>query len=645
MDVASYLVQALNGLAAASSLFLVAAGLSLIFGVTRIVNFAHGSFFMLGVYVAYSLVSYTAPAVSAALSVVLGDAAGQTTAYFLMLLCAALVTGALGALVEVLLLRRIYKAPELFQLLATFALVLVIQDGTLWLWGAEDLLGPRAPGLSGAVDILGRRFPTYDLFLIAIGPVVLAVLWWCLQRTRFGVLVRAATQDREMLGALGVNPRHLFTAVFALGCALAGLGGALQLPREPAHLGLDMAIIGDAFVVVVVGGMGSIPSAFVAALLIAEIKALCIAVGTVDILGVSFAFSKLTLVAEFLVMAAVLMVRPWGLLGKPQSAPRISTEQEAPFALGSVRSQWVWLLVGAALLALPLFTADSPYTLVLGIDLAVAALFAASLHFIMGPAGMHSFGHAAYFGVGAYAAALLVLRAGASSEAALLLAPLVSALVAAPIAWFAVRLSGVYLAMLTLAFAQIVWSICFQWDDFTGGSNGITGVWPSDWLQDKVAYYWLTFALVALSVYALRRVLMSPLGYALRASRDSVGRAEAMGLNVVRVQWLGFVIAAGAAGLAGALFAFSKGSISPDVLGVSKSVDGLVMVLLGGVHTLVGPLVGAVTFTALQDSLARSTDYWRAVLGASMLLMVLVFPQGIAGSVQALWQRLRGASA
>jgi branched-chain amino acid transport system permease protein len=636
-------VQALNGLAAASSLFLVAAGLSLIFGVTRIVNFAHGSFFMLGVYVAYSLVSFASPAVSAALSVLLGNAAGQTTAYFFMLLCAALITGVLGALVEVLLLRRIYKAPELFQLLATFALVLVIQDGTLWLWGAEDLLGPRAPGLSGAMDILGRRFPTYDLFLIAIGPLVLAVLWWCLQRTRFGVLVRAATQDREMLGALGLNPRHLFTAVFALGCALAGLGGALQLPREPAHLGLDMATIGDAFVVVVVGGMGSIPGAFVAALLIAEIKALCIVVGTVNILGVSFAFSKLTLVVEFLVMAVVLMVRPWGLLGKPQSAPRISTEQEAPFTLGSVRSQWIWLCVGAALLALPLLTTDSPYTLVLGIDLLIAALFAASLHFIMGPAGMHSFGHAAYFGVGAYAAALLVLRAGVSSEAALLLAPLVSALVAAPIAWFAVRLSGVYLAMLTLAFAQIVWSICFQWDDFTGGSNGITGVWPSDWLQSKAAYYWLTLGLVAASVYALRRVLMSPLGYALRASRDSVGRAEAMGLNVAHVQWLGFVVAAGFAGLAGALFAFSKGSISPDVLGVSKSVDGLVMVMLGGVHTLVGPLVGAVTFTALQDSLARSTDYWRAVLGGSMLLLVLVFPQGIAGSVQALWLRVRSS--
>jgi branched-chain amino acid transport system permease protein len=641
MDLASFFVQALNGLASASSLFLVAAGLSLIFGVTRIVNFAHGSFFMLGVYVAYALVSHAAPALSSVLAVALGDAASQTTAYFLLLLCAALVTGVLGAVVEVLVLRRIYKAPELFQLLATFALVLILQDGTLWLWGAEDLLGPRAPGLSGSVEILGRRFPTYDLFLIAIGPLVLAVLWWCLQRTRFGVWVRAATQDREMLGALGINPRHLFTAVFALGCALAGLGGALQLPREPAHLGLDMATIGDAFVVVVVGGMGSIPGAFVAALLIAEIKALCIAVGTVEVLGVSLAFSKLTLVAEFLVMAAVLMLRPWGLMGKPHRAPRTHTEQETPFDLGGARTQWVWLSLGAVLFAVPVFVPESSYTLVLGIDLLVAVLFAASLHFIMGPAGMHSFGHAAYFGVGAYAAALLVLRAGLSSEAALLVAPLVSALVAAPIAWFAVRLSGVYLAMLTLAFAQIVWSICFQWDDFTGGSNGLTGVWPSTWLQDKASYYWLSLSVVAVSVYLLRRVLMSPLGYALRACRDSVGRAHAMGLNVALVQWLGFVLAAGFAGLAGALFAFSKGSISPDVLGVSKSVDALVMVLLGGVHTLVGPLVGAVTFTALQDSLARSTDYWRAVLGAAMLLLVLVFPQGIAGSLQALWQRLR----
>src|SRR5260221_9201573 len=235
---------------------------------------------------------------------------------------AALAVGVVGACVEVLLLRRVYRAPELFQLLATFALMLVIKDAALWMWGPEDLLGPRAPGLGHAVPILGRMFPTYDLFLIVVGPLVLGALWLLLTRTRWGTLVRAATQDREMVGALGVNQAWLFTAVFSLGTMLAGLGGALQLPREPANLGLDLQTIGDAFVVVVVGGMGSIPGAYVRALLIAEIKAICIGIGNVELFGIAFSFSKLTLVVEFLVMAVVLVVRPWGLMGKPQAVSR-----------------------------------------------------------------------------------------------------------------------------------------------------------------------------------------------------------------------------------------------------------------------------------------------------------------------------------
>jgi branched-chain amino acid transport system permease protein len=275
------------------------------------------------------------------------------------------------------------------------------------------------------------------------------------------------------------------------------------------------------------------------------------------------------------------------------------------------------------------------------IDLLVAALFAASLHFIMGPAGMHSFGHAAYFGLGAYGAALFVRALGLPMELALLLAPAVAALGALVFGWFAVRLSGVYLAMLTLAFAQITWAVTYQWDSFTGGSNGLTGVWPAEWLSDKRAYYWLTLALVAGAVLWLRRILFSPFGYALRAGRDSGLRADAIGIDVKRMQWAAFVMAGTAAGLAGALYAFSKGSISPESLSVSKSVDGLVMVLLGGVQTLAGPVVGAVTFTWLHDTVARNTDYWRAMLGAIMLILVLVFPRGIAGSFMQILQGLR----
>ncbi|TAK66256.1 MAG: ABC transporter permease [Betaproteobacteria bacterium] len=627
MSLSAFLVQLLNGLASASSLFLVAAGLSIIFGVTRIVNFAHGSLYMLGTYIAYSLVK------------VFG---GGMLGFWGGVLCAGIAVGLFGALVERLLLRRLYHAPELLQLLATFALVLIIRDFALWTWGAEDLLGPRAPGLGGAIDIAGRQFPEYDLLLIALGPLVLGLLWLLLTRTRWGTLVRAATEDREMAGALGVNQAWLFTSVFALGSFLAGLGGAIQIPREPAVLTMDLTILSDVFVVVVVGGMGSIPGAFLAAVIIGVLKAMCIGIGigNVSALGIDFSFSKLTLVVEFIVMAVVLVIRPWGLLGRQQSIPRGAASVEPPLYLPPPA-----LLKGLAaallmLALLPLFS--DRYTLVLLTDILVFALFAVSLHFIMGPAGMHSFGHAAYFGLGAYAAALLFKHA-VPMEAALLLAPLVGGLGALVFGWFCVRLSGVYLAMLTLAFAQIAWSVVYQWDAFTGGSNGLVGIWPANWLASKTAFYYLALALCAGGVILLWRIVFSPFGYALRAGRDSPLRADAIGIDVRRQQWLGFALAGVLAGLAGAVHAFSKGSISPDTLSIPRSVDGLVMVLMGGIQTLTGAVAGAALFTWLQDSIARQTEFWRALLGGIILFLVLAFPQGIAGFIRERWDARKDA--
>ncbi|MEO7709548.1 MAG: ABC transporter permease, partial [Caldimonas sp.] len=477
MTLDSALLQILTGLASASALFLVGCGLSLIFGVTRIVNFAHGSFYMLGLYAAVSLTGWFAPG---------------PLGFWGSVLLAALAVAVLGAAIEMLVLRRLYGAPELYQLLATFALVLVIKDAALWSWGPEDLLGPKAPGLDGAVTLLGRRFPTYDLFSIAVGPLVLGALWLLLTRTRWGLLVRAATQDREMVGALGVNQQWLFTSVFALGTFLAALGGALQMPHEPANLSLDLALIGEAFVVVVVGGMGSVFGAFVAAVLIAMVKAFCIGAGSIDLFGTPFPLSKLTLVAEFLVMAIVLVWRPWGLFGKPQGVVRGAAALETPLRpLPAVWKRWGYVAL-AALLLVPLLQGPAPYVVVLMIDLLIAVLFAASLHFVMGPAGMHSFGHAAYFGLGAYGAALFLKALALPMEAALLLAPLLGAFGALLFGWFCVRLSGVYLAMLTLAFAQIVWSIVYQWDALTGGSNGLVGIWPAAWLAPKPVYYLVT---------------------------------------------------------------------------------------------------------------------------------------------------------
>jgi branched-chain amino acid transport system permease protein len=609
-------IQTLNGLATASSLFLVASGLSIIFGVTRVVNFAHGSFYMLGAYIAWSLVMRLGPTGA------LGFWGGVLTA--------ALLVGVIGIVVEVLLLRRIYQAPELFQLLATFGVLLMVQDIALAAWGPQDLLGPRAPGLTGFVSILGGRFPTYELFLIGLGPLVLGALWLLFNRTRWGILVRAATLDREMVGALGVNQRLLFTSVFFLGSCLAGLGGALQLPREAVNLHMDLAIIVEAFVVVVVGGLGSIAGAYLAAVLI----------GIVHAFGILI-FPKITLVLIFLIMAAVLIVRPHGLMGRKAAAAGPGAGARAALLVPAGReTRMLGAAALAALLLAPLLVGD--YGVSLLTELAILALFAASLHFMMGPGGLTSFGHAAYFGLGAYGAALAAKWLAAPMLGGLVAAPLLAGVAGVLFGWFCVRLSGVYLAMLTLAFAQIAWSAAFQWVEVTGGDNGILGVWPPPWAANRVVYYYFALALCTALVLALRAILFAPLGHALRAGRDSPLRAEAIGLNVARINWLAFTIAAVAAGAAGGLYAYFKGSVFPTYMAISKSVDALVMVLLGGVETISGPLVGALAFVGLQDWLVRSVaEYWRLLLGGAIVALVLAFPQGIVGGLVAWRERWR----
>ena len=612
---AFYIVQFLTGLASACSLFLVASGLSIIFGVTRIVNFAHGAFYMLGAYVAFTLTErFSGP---------LGFWGG--------IMAAALAVAAIGVIVEMLLLRRIYHSPELFQLLATFGLTLMVEDLVVLIWGPADLLGRRAPGLKGAVDFFGQAIPSYDLFLIVLGPLVLGILWLLFQHTRWGVLVRAATQDRDMVAALGVNQKWLFTSVFAVGVFLAALGGALQIPRDAVNHTMDLRIIVEVFVVVVIGGLGSIMGAFVAAVLVSELNAFGILI-----------FPKISIILVFLVMAVVLIVRPWGLFGKAEAParrkPGLTVNPWRPLTSPERLAMLAALIVAAGL---PLVVGN--YALTVGSEIAIFVIFAASLHFLMSVGGLASFGHAAYFGLGAYGVAFLAKLAGLPMILCLLLGPLLGCLGAAVFGFFAVQLSGVYFAMLTLAFAQIVWSIAFQWVEVTGGDNGILGVWPEKWAASPSHFYWLSLGIAALVVVALRIVVFSPFGFALRATRDSPLRGEAIGIDGKRIQWTAFVIAGTVAGVAGALFAYLKGSVFPDSLGISLSVDALVMVLLGGVETVSGAVIGAIVYKALSIWLVSQTDWSKLVLGAFIVLIVVAFPKGIVGMVESIGRR-RGAS-
>ena len=606
----TFIAQFLSGLAGAASLFLVASGLSIIFGVTRIVNFAHGAFYMLGAYAACLLAN--------TLSGALG--------FWFSILTAVLIVAVLGGLLEMTLLRRIYRAPELFQLLATFGVTLVVEDLVVILFGPDDLLGPRAPGLEGAVTIVGHDIPTYDLFLIAVSPVVLGLLWLLFNRTRWGILVRAATQDRDMVAALGVNQKWLFTSVFMLGVGLAAFGGALQIPRDAVTHQMDLSIVVEAFIVVVTGGLGSIFGAFVAAILISELNAFGI-----------LAFPKISIVLIFLVMAVVLVVRPWGLFGRPTGPQRVTPGLAIrPWRPMAPRQRLAVGVVVVLAALLPLVS--GAYALSVGSEILIFVLYAASLQFLISAGGLVSFGHAAFFGLGCYGAALLATMLGWPMEAALVAGPLLGLAGAVVFGWFAVRLSGVYLAMLTLAFAQICWSVVQQWVDVTGGDNGILGVWPSAWASKPWAFYELALAVAVCGVAVLRLATFAPFGFMLRAVRDSELRAEAIGIRRSRVQWAAFVLAGLLAGVSGALFAYLKGSVFPDAFGVSTSVDGLVMVLVGGMGSVSGAVAGAAVYKALSIWLISVTDYSKLALGLLIVVCVVLLPRGIAG-LRDLWPR------
>jgi branched-chain amino acid transport system permease protein len=474
----------------------------------------------------------------------------------------------------------------------------------------------------------GTRLPHWDMFLIVAGPVVLGLLWLLFHRTRWGILVRAATHDRQMAGLLGINQALLFTSTFFVGTMVAGFAGALQIAREPANNFMDANIITEAFVVTVVGGLGSVSGAFLAAVLIGVLQAIGIAV-----------FPQVSLVVVFVVMAAVLVVRPHGLMGREELPQAPGADLSAP-----LRPQpWLPLAFAAIvlLMALAPMVADL-YRLKVLTEVMIFAVLAFSLNVIAGPGGMVSFGHAAFFGLGAYGSAMLLTMLRMPMEAALAVAPVVAGAAAAIFGAFIVRLSAVYLAMLSLAVAQIVWSVAFQWIDVTGGDNGIVGIVASPWARGTHAWYYVTLAASAITLASLWWLVYTPFGYSLRAVRDSSARAAASGLNIFNIRWLGFVIAGAAAGVGGSLFAFSKGSIDPGVLSMATSLDALVMILIGGVETIGGPLVGAAVQVLLKDFLLPMTPYWRTGMGLFIIFLSLAFPSGLIGTLAPPLRRLTG---
>ena len=283
--------QFLGGLTTAMFLFLIASGLSLVFGVMRVLNFAHGSFYMIGAYLAWQAVAWLTP---------------MAGSFWPAALMAALGVAVLGGVIERVLLRHLYGREELYQLLLTYALVLILGDAAKVIWGTQQLSVSRPPILAGGFEVLGTILPAYNLFILLIGPAIAVAAWLVLTRTTAGRMVRAAALDREMLGALGANVGAIYTGMFVVSSFLAGLSGALVTPIASIVPGMDVEIIVEAFIVVVIGGLGSFWGTFWGSMIYGQVLSFGILV-----------LPSFSLFSVFALMAVILIVRPWGLFGRP----------------------------------------------------------------------------------------------------------------------------------------------------------------------------------------------------------------------------------------------------------------------------------------------------------------------------------------
>lgn len=599
-------LQLLNGLALGVLYILIASGMSVIFGITDILNFAHGVMYMAGAYFAMTVIEVSGSFLAA-------------------LLLAPLAVGVLGAAVERTTLSRIYDREPLYQVLLTFGLVLIITDGVELIWGKGQQLISTPAFLTGAVDLGPIFYPKYRLFTIGVGIVVALAVWAGFRYTQFGLIVRAGAQDQQTVRVMGVNMRKYFTLVFALGSLLAGIAGVLAAPFLNVNPSMGNEILVIAFIIVAVGGLGSFGGSVVAALII----------GMLQTMGSMF-LSEFSGFLIYLIMFGILIARPQGILGSYEIRTEVSKLSfEETITPVSLTDRRVLLLVGLlALVPLGLHRVFSPYVLGIISLMFIWGLLALSIDIVMGYIGLISFGHAAFFGVGGYAVGLMTVHLTNSFILALLAAVIVTMAIAWVIGALSMRLAGVYFAMITFASAQMIYQLSLTLPELTGGSDGLTGI-PAITLlgivdlTQPVTFYYLALVMLLGCYYAAVRIMDAPFGRVLTAIRESERRASFLGYNPDKYKRRAFAISGAVGGTAGALFVTFQTFISPNALFWFVSGDALFAMILGGAGTLYGPIIGGAVLVGLEQILSSYFDQWRAILGIVLVLVVLFAPRGL----------------
>jgi len=577
-------------------------GLAVIFGILNIINFAHGAQYMLGAFTAYVLLTYFG------------------IGYWPALFIAPVVVGLFGIILERTVLQRVYRSGHTYGLLLTFGLALTIEGAVRNYFGSAGLPYSTPEELRGGVNLGFMFLPMYRAWVIIASVLVCFGTWYAIERTRLGAYLRAATENPTMVDAFGINVPLLISLTYGVGVGLAALAGVMAAPIYQVSPQMGSIQIITVFAVIVIGGMGSIRGAIFSGFLLGLAEGLT---------KVFYPQASSTVI--FAIMAIVLLLRPAGLFGRDREAEAGSAETS--IAPQNVLSNQY--LVGTLLLCAVI----APFLLypMFLVKVLCFALFASAVNLLLGYAGLLSFGHAAYFGGAAYITAYLVKVGGLDPISGIIAGTAVATVLGLIIGWLAIRRQGIYFAMVTLAFAQMIYFIAVQ-APFTGGDDGIQAVPRGHLLglidlNSNLAIYYFVLVIFILGVWLVNRTIHSPFGNVLTGIRENERRMRSLGYDVDHYKLLAFVISAALAGVAGSTKSIAFQLASLTDVHWAMSGEAILIAIVGGIGTVLGPILGAFVVAGIEHYLAGIGSWLTVVQGLIFVSCVLIFRQGIMGGL------------
>ena len=620
-----------NGVTLAGLYFLVASGFTLVFGLMRNVNLAHGSLYLFGAYIGYEV--------------------SQRTGIWLLGVGAGFVVLAIvGLLMQVFIFRRL-EGDELRQTLVTLGISIIAADLMLavwtgityqigvpaWLDGAIKL--PIVTAIRGNGTAVMMTYPLYRLVVLAVAIVIGVGLWLMITRTRIGTMIRAGVDDRAMLSASGVNVHAVFAIVFAIGAGLAGFAGVVGGTALSVAPGEDVRYLLASLVVVIVGGMGSIPGAAIGALLI----------GLAEQIGLVY-LPTYGIVLTFIIMVVTLAVRPQGILGKarPSVGPVLALDQPNKAVVVPAQFGMAQGVLAAALLLYPLVASEFFLTQIGAYSL-IWGLLALSMMLLAGYGGMVSLAQITSAGIAAYTVAIFgtnnihIYGFGWPWWVLVPFAVLLAAITSAIVGAISVRTEGIYTIMITLAIAAAFFYFAQQNYALFNGHSGFAGI-PTPQVADidwraPVPFYYLCLFVAAACYAAVLYCSRSTFGLALQAIRDNGRRIRAVGFDITAHKVVAYFYSGIIAGLAGVLLVWFNGRVSPGTVDVGQAIEVLVIAVIGGLRHPIGPFIGAV-FVILIQTFAIDivgAERFNTLIGLVFLAIVFVSPDGLLG----LWGRIK----